>query len=181
MRRTAALIGGLFVVGSLAACGSDSDESVETETTAPVASDVSEPPVSTADDGLDLTVEFVVPEPVPVNATGPFTASGSAVDAGWFCADGTYTELSYQPVQAQYGAEVSTMLLDCTDLDGSVTLSIEGQGRDTSTGWYVDVTWTVVDPDGSLAGATGSGDGSYDCDATECLGQYVGRLLVEQA
>ncbi len=181
MRRVTALIGGLFVVGSLPACGSDSDEAVETEAPAPDASDVSDQPANTVEDGLDLTVDVVFPDPYPESLPpGPFSASGAAVDAGWFCADGTFTQLSYE-LGEEYGVELWTMLLDCADLDGSITLSVKGQGEGTPTDWHSDITWTVVDPTGSMAGASGSGGGVSECVDMECREQYVGSLLIESA
>lgn len=133
------------------------------------------------EDGLGLTVELEIPDPAPDVPTGPFRAAGTAVDAGWFCAEGTYTQLSYAELDPDNAIETWEMKLDCGDSEGSITVKVESQGQPIPDGWQSDNEWTVSDSGGDLAGATGVGDGFSECMESICLDLYEGRLLIPSA
>jgi hypothetical protein len=137
-----------------------------------------EPAPGSVEDGLALTVRLEIPDPPPEVPTGSFQAVGTAVEAGWFCAEGTYTQLSYTP---SLTTESWEMQLDCGENAGSITLTVEADGQPIPGGWYSDNEWTVSDSSADLAGATGVGGGFSECKDSTCLDQYEGRLLIPSA
>lgn len=130
------------------------------------------------DDGLAFSVQLEIPEPAPEVPSGTFQAVGTSVEAGWFCAEGTYTQLSFTP---SLTIETWEMRLDCGESLGFMTLTVEADGEPIPGGWYSDVQWMVTDSSGALAGATGVGGGFSECKESSCLDRYEGRLLIPSA
>lgn len=133
------------------------------------------------EDGLAFVVELEIPDPAPSVPTGSFQAIGTAVEAGWLCAEGTYTQLSYAELDPANAIETWEMQLDCGVSAGSITVTVESQGQPIPEGWYSDNEWTITDSSGDLVGATGIGGGFSECQGSICLDLYEGRLLISSA
>ncbi len=127
---------------------------------------------------IDGTLNF---ELVP--ASGPFTASGPAVDAGLFCSKGTVMNPGSTMTgwQSYYGAKFginyhAENTLVCGDGSGAITLQINAR-LDWRTNWEAtDAVWVVKEGTGKYAGRHGTGD-IYGVELPESVADhYTGQL-----
>ena len=112
---------------------------------------------------------------------GPFTATGPAVEAGLFCADGMTSRVC---VTTEYGNSVKPCedTFFCTDGTGWMTLSsdirgssVQAQGVDI----LYDGPWTAIGGSGIYESVTGSGRLSgvaEEGDARHTIWVYTGQL-----
>jgi hypothetical protein len=109
--------------------------------------------------------------------TGPFTATGQAVDDGLMCPSGTTLSTwhrtsgggPYTNIQVAY-------LFTCADLSGDFTVFLTarfGGDLEWSTG-----AWRVIGGSGDYEGLHGSGklQGFYECGPDCIIDTYTGKL-----
>ncbi len=118
-----------------------------------------------------------------VPASGPFTASGPAVEAGLFCSEGTVIGLGSLVTgwQSYHGAKFGIMyhsenMLVCKDGSGTITLQINAR-LDWRTNWEAAVAvWVVKEGTGKYASLHGTGD-IYGVEYPDSVDDhYTGQL-----
>jgi len=128
-------------------------------------------PVAAAQATPPLAVHFEVPTTIDPDtdiSTGPFTATGPAVDEGLMCATGDATDVAPSKVVGfQSGKLVNLQLVKmftCDDDSGTFLVKLQVQLRFGEP--TIDTfTWTVVGGTDDYARLHGSGSGYGDYEA----------------
>lgn len=109
-------------------------------------------------------------------AAGSFNATGSAVDSGLLCPEGTM-------MGASEALSVWEHTFFCADGTGRTTLAIDARTSDigavgNSAAMYG--TWTVIGVSGALEPVTGTGKFSGERLAGHCSWEYTGHLEIAE-
>lgn len=123
--------------------------------------------------GAPLTVTIVAPLDLNTG-TGPFTASGAAVEAGVVCASGTFENV-FTMVSGGSPAGVNFQVVHrFTCADSSGTFALKLQVRLDQRGDIFQ--WQVVGGTDAYAGLIGNGSGVGVADGDMITDTYVGQM-----
>jgi hypothetical protein len=147
-----------------------------------------EPPVVTTVAPVPTTVgwyEVTISDP----DDGSFSASGSAVDAGVVCGEGTIDTITISkdpmtgrfPPGGEYSdryAAVEEQTLTCADGSGAIVVAVNVNQSQLMSGFMFTGEWVVVAGTGDHERVAGRGDvdGGCDPDRSNCSHEYTGRL-----
>jgi hypothetical protein len=116
---------------------------------------------------------------------GTFSASGSAVDAGVMCSDGTLEKFTISKDEStepsrpgtQYSA-IEEYTLTCANGSGTIAVGVWITGAQLESGYLVAGSWFVARGTGDYEHVNGSGDLNGDCDTdgADCSYEYTGRI-----
>jgi hypothetical protein len=113
--------------------------------------------------------------------SGPFTATGPAVDEGLFCASGFSVDVFGKAAGFQSGQGVNFLIgkvFLCDDESGAILVKM--QVRQDARG--NNYNWNVVDGDGAYEDLHGTGQGfgiSPPDDPNEILDTFAGRMHID--
>jgi len=156
---------------------------------------VTEPPTVTTVAPTPTTIPPIVTTVAPTPTTvpryevtisdlddGSFTASGSAVNAGVVCGEGTINTITISERAFTDGGDhydrTEERTLRCTDGSGAIVVGLWiYESQLLQTGYDFFGNWIVVSGTGDYERVTGSGDldGNCDPDRVDCSLEYTGR------
>ncbi len=129
------------------------------------------------DSGADSETLEVVVEALALaedGASGTFTASGAAVDAGLVCSAGDWTNVDFDFAGGNDNWFEDEM--NCTDETGTFVLRVSDLGPPSLDEPWTG-PWTVVRGTGEYEGLQGGGDFAADFSADPAVETYTGEAI----